>query len=394
MWCLQLTGKYTYRENFNQFKISFSVINVDVAFYLSYVCRGPNVKFDDDEILNRINCYCHLLNNIIGHMCGIEPAKEIIDKVSSLVSYVRNSGLGVNCDPQLKPYLEARWNTVHDTLDSVSKNYVTLSKILLEKEEADKRSDVLGMLTSIPRMQLEVICEFLAKFKIWIKELESDTKPTLWMVWPIFNNLKKHLKDADSDDQIIRAMKVAGREYLEKNISDFEPKLVHKISTVLNPMLKNIAIASQAEKSEVYSKIDEELKKYTLDTMDRGEIEGAVIANQDILDDFMGQPDFSETQSRSGVGNYSDEFHRYLGDDIPISNPFKFDLLEWWFKNRQFYKNLFRLFISKVGICASSSASERSFSTTGIILEARRTCLIPETVQNLILARNKYLEFK
>lgn len=329
-------------------------------------------------------------------MCGIELAKEIIDKAAALVAYVRTTGLGVNCDPQLKKYIETRWNTVHDMLESVCKNYVALSKILLEKEEADGRSNVLGMLVAIPRMQLEVICEFLAKFKMWIKELESDTKPTLWMVWPIFNNLSKYLRDADSDDQIIRAMKIAGREYLSKNILDFQPKLIHKISTVLNPMLKNIAIASHEEKSEVYGKIDEELKKNSLDTMDITESQGAAAAldNQDILDDFMGHSQSSDSQNRVGAENYTDEFHRYLADEIPVSNPFKFNLLQWWFENRRLYKNLFRLFLSKVGVCASSASSERSFSTTGIILEAKRSCLIPETVQNLILARNKYLEFK
>lgn len=71
--------------------------------------RGPNVKFDDDELLNRINCYCHLLNNVVEHMCAIAPVKEIIDKTSSLVSYVRAAGLGVDCKPQLAKYVDSRW---------------------------------------------------------------------------------------------------------------------------------------------------------------------------------------------------------------------------------------------------------------------------------------------
>lgn len=380
--------------NWNKFRILISVVHVNKYFYFSYVYRGPNVKFDDDELLNRINCYCHLLNNIVGHMCAIEPVKATIEKTSSLVSYIRTTGLGVNCTPQLKKYVETRWNTVHDMLESVSINYVTLSKILLEKEESDGRSDVLGMLTSISRTELEIIFEFLAKFKIWIKELESDMKPTLWMVWPIFNNVNKHLKDSDNDDHIIRAMKIAGREYLSKNISDFEPKLIHKIGTALNPMLKNIAIASPEERDELYSNIDKELRKLAPDTMDSGDMIGAELVNQDILDDFAGSYSFGDTQCQLNMQNYTEEFKRYLLDKIPMSNPFKFDLLGWWFENRRRYKNLFRLFLTKAGISASSSASERSFSTTGIILEARRSCLIPETVQNLILARNKYLKFK
>lgn len=108
-------------------------------------------------------------------------------------------------------------------LRSVSLNYVTLSRILLAKEEADGRSDVLGKLTCISRMDLEAIFEFLEKFKIWIKHLESDKTPTLWMVWPTFINLNKHLQVSDGDCEIIRAMKTVGKDYISNNKSDFEP---------------------------------------------------------------------------------------------------------------------------------------------------------------------------
>lgn len=84
-------------------------------------------------------------------MCAIEPLKAVIRKVSSVVSYVRTTGLGVNCTPQLKKYIDTWWNSIHDMLESIYINYITLSKILLEKEEADGRSNVLGILTSISR---------------------------------------------------------------------------------------------------------------------------------------------------------------------------------------------------------------------------------------------------
>lgn len=234
---------------------------VMVCHIFFYNYRGPNVKFVDDEIINRLNCYCHLLNNVIQHMCEIESVKSIIDKVSSLVSYVCTTGLGVDCDPQLSKYVESRWHTVHDMLESVSLNYATLSKILLAKEEADRQADVLGKLTCFSRMDLDVICEFLHKFKTWMKHLESDQVPTIWMVWPTFISVNKHLHDSDEDHHIIQLMKRVGREYLSCNKLDFEPKMIHKIGSVLHPMLKNIAIASSQEKEEIYSHIDTALQK-------------------------------------------------------------------------------------------------------------------------------------
>lgn len=89
---------------------------------MSYDHRGPNVKFDDDDLLNRINCQCHILNNIVERMCAIESVKKIVDDASSLVNYVRQAGLNQNCEPSLKKHVDSRWNTVHDLPESVHLN--------------------------------------------------------------------------------------------------------------------------------------------------------------------------------------------------------------------------------------------------------------------------------
>lgn len=286
--------------------------------------------------------------------------------------------------------------TVHDMLKSVSLNYVALSKILLAKEEANERSDVLGKLTCISRTDLEVISEFLVKFKIWMKHLESDKTPTLWMVWPTYIKLNKHLQVSIDDCDLIQAMKTAGRAYILINKSDFEPKMLHKIGTVLHPLLKNIAIASSEERENIYTCIREELKR--LLQCDSEEVNETVpeeeATNQDILDDFFGRVSESSQSQEIEIRNQADELQMYLNAKMPISDPFEFKLYDWWFENRHTYKNLFRLFLIYAGVCASSAPSERSFSTTGLIVQARRSCLLPETVQNLILARNKYLNYQ
>lgn len=320
-------------------------------------------------------------------MCATKDVKSIIDKVSSLVTYIRLSGLGNECKPQLKKFVETRWNTVCDMLESVSLNYALIGKKLLEKEVADGRSNVMQKLTCITKTDLDNISEFLRKFKLWTNQLESDLQPNLWMVWPIFVSLNKYLADRDSDTFLIQEMKKIGREYVSSNMPDIQPKLVHQIGTVLHPMLKNIAMASSSEKDQIYGEIDREIRKFP-------PLEPLQCENQtqesDILDEFMGS---YESQDGNNLTDYTEELRNYLALKIPPSNPYEFNLLDWWFENRHTYRNLFRLFISKAGICASSASAERSFSTTGIIIEARRSCLLPDTVQNLVLARNKYLNF-
>lgn len=319
-------------------------------------------------------------------MCMSEPVKSIIENASALVNYIRLAGLGGECKPQLKKHVESRWNTVFNLLESVYLNYTVLGKILLAKEEADGRSNVMGKLTCINKIELKIICDFLSKFKIWTNRLESDTKPTLWMVWPIFRALEKHLVNEIDDVNIIADMKKIGREYVNNNVNsvDFEPNLIHKAATVLHPMLKSIAIASEEEKGEIYSKINEEAQSGS----DSIECDASETHGVEMFDEFMG------SQGESAEKPHNDEFQRYLNLQLPPSNPYELDLVDWWFKNRDIYPKLFRLFINFAGISASSSQSERSFSTAGIIIEARRSCLLPDSVQDLILARNKYLNFE
>lgn len=349
------------------------------------------MNFEDDDTINRVNCYCHLLHNIIGQMCAVDPVKNIIEKTSSLVSYIKNAGLGEKCNPKLKKYIDVRWNTVYYTLNSVAINYSKISEILFEKEKADSTVNVMHKLTDISRADLDPICEFLNSFTVWIERLEADEKPTLWMVWIAFWWLKKYLVDKNDDSDNVKEMKAAGRIYLQKKIEDYTPTMIHKIATVLHPQLKNIALATEAERTNVYGVIDDYIWKnepfhQTVDTSLNEERDK--IGNNDILEAFMGTADNTPPPS-----DYTKELDTYLQINVAKSDVYDFDLCGWWHQNRNSFPKLFRLFKSKAGITASSAPSERKFSETGIIITARRANLLPETVSDLVLARNSLMNF-
>lgn len=337
------------------------------------------------------------MHNVVGTMCAIPEVKRIIDEVSYLVSYVRTSGLGANFKPTLKRHVETRWNTVHDMLASVLVNYTEIGKILLEKEEADIQANVMPRLTALNRTELEPICSFLKKFKDWSLKLESDKVPTTWMVWTIYEELKEYLQIKSTDTAIIISMKEAGQTYTSNIEADILPKSIHKICTVLHPLLKNIAIASPDDRKAIYELIDQEISKYGDET--RAETKSQDEASIHIVNKFMGGCNLANVVSApiepvtDEIGCYSLELQKYLKANMEIADPFEFDLCEWWKQHRDAYPRLFRLFISKSGATASSAPSERSFSTTGIIISARRSSLIPDTVSDMVLARNKYLNF-
>jgi len=87
------------------------------------------------------------------------------------------------------------------------------------------------------------------------------------MVWPTYIQLKKHLAANVDDTEMIDAMKKTGRDYIEANLSDIEPQMVHKISTVLNPLLKNIAMAQVEERNQIYDSINDKITKFGSDSL-------------------------------------------------------------------------------------------------------------------------------
>lgn len=169
-----------------------------------------------------------------------------------------------------------------------------------------------------------------------------------------------------------------------------EPKMLHKIGTVLNPLLKNIAMVKPEDRNQIYDAIDDGIRKYGDDSGVEDHNQARINENQSILDDLMGAG--SETSYQT-TNNRTKELQDYLNAKIAPADPYSFDLLGWWFSNRNTYPKLFRYFVSLAGISASSSASERKFSETGIILTAHRASLLPDTVSDSVLARNMLLNF-
>lgn len=56
-------------------------------------------------------------------------------------------------------------------------------------------------------------------------------------------------------------MKVDGLHYLNANLRDFEPTDMHKVATILHPLLKNLNRLSNDEKTRAYRLLDETMRK-------------------------------------------------------------------------------------------------------------------------------------
>lgn len=79
------------------------------------------------------------------------------------------------------------------------------------------------------------------------------------------------------------------------------------------------------------------------------------------------------------------ELRKYIKK--PISG--MVDVLEWWCNHRKDFPNLFRMFLKLVCVPATSASSERVFSITGNIITDKRSAILPDNVNDLMVVRNE-----
>lgn len=376
---------------------SYGYSEDDVRIFVTFICdRGANIKYG---LLERgftvIHCYSHLLNNLTGKMLTLPEVKTILKNASKLCSYMKKTGLNSRLNVSLKTYSKTRWNGACIMLSSLLEaDFNLLTEILVEKQRATK-TELVSMVTVLNKDELRPICEFLTSFKKWSDVLEGEINETLHFVWPAYLSIQKLLEEDyanyhESETTLVELMKAEGRAYIQKNSSDFKPKISHKIAVVLHPLMRKLPNIDTYEREAVYAQTEEMLIEYgdREETPKEQQVDSVRMTktSNTVLSAF-----FEENVIEPNCGGDLDrpsELRDYLNMTIKISDPENFDLKKWWFEKKTQFPNLSKMFVRHSCITATSAPSERNFSESGLIVTNRRTHLLPTNVSNLIIARN------
>lgn len=127
------TGDDIYNEIVRIFE-TFNVQKQEIDEKITFVSdRGRNIVNALSKS-TRLNCYAHLINNLVRSMCEIEKMVDIVSKACSLVRYVNTSSLKnfEGLHRKLKQMCETRFNTVHTTLQSICDIYEDVSNALYD----------------------------------------------------------------------------------------------------------------------------------------------------------------------------------------------------------------------------------------------------------------------
>lgn len=231
-------------------------------------------------------------------------------------------------------------------------------------------------------------------------KIEGSKYVTLGMVWPIHYDLRLLLEESEDDriaDQenqsiLTRSMKAIGRKYMGINKDDFEPQFEHKVMTILDPTMKKLTVFSLQERLDLGDQIEE----YLLENYPNGNNSSQTTHVEHV------EHDESDSNVSLKKKSFMDKFMSLDGLDCENTEESeltlylkhritsKVDIFKWWTDHALVYPRLFQLFLKFSCIPGSSASSERVFSHSGGIISEKRSLLLPENVDNLIVARNAW----
>ena len=199
---------------------------------------------------------------------------------------------------------------------------------------------------------------------------------------PVLRHLEEVLAEDDDDTTLTRDIKRRIMASLTARFSDAKVNELLNIASFLDPRFKLDSVADE-DKDALNRCVREEASRVQLMKATGNQQEPQAPEQPPCKKRRLGDI-LKKKQSSSSTTSTEDrintEIERYLQAPNPDSDS---DPLDWWRVHAQVY-----LHISKLAkhylLCATSSASERLFSTSGNVVTKKRSSLKPTKVDMLV----------
>ena len=358
---------------------------VEILKWNNLTCFGHNLhlgitnSMKDDDRITRAVGVAHKIINTFAH--SWKKKRELM-KLQTEMDLPRHS-LITECT--------TRWGTRYKMLHRILKQERAIAQVL----NNDPRTTHLK-----PRWQdtevMESIVSALKPISDFTDILSAEERVTASCLKPLLNHLHNEALVQNKGDTTLKCdIQDRIKEYMRKKYEVESVIGTLNISCCLDPrfMLRYCSDEEASAISQtiiqegivVARRVEEQQPPQPTQTED--EIQKSPIpAKKRRLVDILTTTNSSLGEILNHQERLQDELSRYLKYNKPdvSSNP-----LEWWKFHRKDLPYLSILAKKYLCICATSCPSERVFSTSGNILTAKRNCLKPEKVDQLVfLAKN------
>ena len=281
-----------------------------------------------------------------------------------------------------------RWNSSFYMLERLVEMRWPISAVLSD-ESVTKRSDRSLDLKSEQWTLAEELVKILRPFEVATTFFSYEENSSLSCILPVIFGLVEKLKESSEDCPAIRQFKqlmIADmKQRWELESLDTSSCLV--MAAALDPRFKQLKFLNEFQIQAVKSEITERMDSFSrpAEPSSTGSTDGPPVKKRKTaLDILLGEDDASSSHVST-----TEELNQYMGE-----KPLQRDSapLDWWKDNAHRYPRLASVAQGVLAIPATSTPSERIFSTAGLTVTKLRSCIKPENVDSLIFL-NHNLKF-
>ncbi len=384
--------------------------NLDPAhFTCAVVDNAANVQKAVIDILswNCLGCFGHTLNLCVKAGLKVHQISTAIARCSRLVTYFRKSSraahilsekqdlLGIEKHKLLND-VDTRWNSTYDMVQRVLEQQSPICSSLVDQ----KRLDLLPKDAELHI--LEELVQVLKPFKEITVQVSAEAYVTSSAINPLLHHIINNILKIQLDDSAtIQKMK----SEMKKNIQSRYKKdcIVDMLNTAcfVDARFKSMPFLSKPEIKTLHNDIVEEMLSLMPPPTNEEQSTGsdnsvtdgqepAVKKKKTLLGQILG--DMFEKQNEEGIflsnnEKAEQELKRYVDEDSPAVD--ETHALKWWKEHHHRFPYIAKIAKRLLCIPATSTPSERLFSTAGHIINSKRACLDPDNVNMLcFLAEN------
>lgn len=399
-----------------------------------------------------IGCIAHTLNLAAKKALEVPQASKVVAMAKRLVSHFHYScissqkltekqkqfNLPTN---KLLQDVDTRWNSTYDMITRILEQRVAIGAFFLE---APSKLQHL----SLDKKDISVLTELAAilePLKDITVKLSGQSYATVSTIAPtVYKLLNKHTVPLENDATFAKNVKKALHDSLATRYQNPDVQKLLNKAAFLDPRFRYLTFIDQDEKLALHEHIKQEMlavvvnvgascvqvkkepgenqphlpmvkiEQDDLEASEIPEVTGPPLPNMpsSLVDQPVDKTDenpeppakkrkifdlddlifCAETTPLSTEEQVSKELDRYLKESIPqkVLTDDHFDPLQWWRANHIFFPRLAKIAKRVFCVTATSTPSERVFSSCGNLVSKKRAMLKPETVDKLIFLHSNY----
>uniref|UniRef100_A0A8C5C1H1 HAT C-terminal dimerisation domain-containing protein n=1 Tax=Gadus morhua TaxID=8049 RepID=A0A8C5C1H1_GADMO len=319
--------------------------------------------------LTHVGCFAHTLNLASQVGLKIPAVSRLLGRVRRIATFFHRSTTATHIfkDKQKMLQLPAhkltldvvtRWNSALDMVDRFLEQQPAISATLLSPDVRRNERDLCS-LTEEDVTTAEDLVRTLQPLKAATQAISEDKRPTLSIIAPLLALLQDAMTPSEQDSPVVRDLKAAVKSNLRTRYGAQKGMLYG--ATALDPRFKALPSLTAEEQDEVFSRLQAE----------------AATAAPDAYRAPSVHADGRKTPSKRA----EEEITKYRAEPPASLNE---SPLTWWRSREGELPLVARLAGHYLCVPGTSVASERVFSTAGDIITAKRSCITPEHVNELL----------